>query len=239
MVTRRKKYIDLDNMATYNEIDTMRFIMKKICTGCKVEKSYDFFGKDKKAFDGLNQKCKECCNLRAKKSIRSPEAIANSRKKSAEWQKKKRPVLNARLRQRYADNLEKCREYSKIKQREYFKTEKAKLIHRERAKKYKEENPEKLKAQQIAHNARRSGKLIRPDKCEICFKECKPHGHHEDYNKPLDIIWMCHSCHLYHHQGYRFHRERLNEKASQKEDAKVCSCDESARGRVEEPSPPS
>lgn len=60
--------------------------------------------------------------------------------------------------------------------------------------------------------ALRTGELIRPDKCELCGKHCKPHGHHKDYNKALDVMWLCSLCHRKEHkkntpkqQGY--HRE--------------------------------
>lgn len=40
-----------------------------------------------------------------------------------------------------------------------------------------------------------SGKLIRPTQCSNCEKQCKPEGHHNDYNKPLEVIWLCKQCH--------------------------------------------
>jgi len=43
--------------------------------------------------------------------------------------------------------------------------------------------------------ALRSGKLVRPDHCERCFAICIPDAHHEDYTKPLDIVWACRKCH--------------------------------------------
>lgn len=33
------------------------------------------------------------------------------------------------------------------------------------------------------------GRVIRMP-CEICGNK-KSHGHHEDYSKPLDVIWLC------------------------------------------------
>lgn len=42
----------------------------------------------------------------------------------------------------------------------------------------------------------RNGNIIRPTICQICKK---PHkiiqGHHTDYNKPLQVIFCCPSCH--------------------------------------------
>jgi hypothetical protein len=53
--------------------------MKK-CTGCKIEKDEVNFGKQSKARDGLNEKCKECCKARSKLTVRSEEAIENQKK---------------------------------------------------------------------------------------------------------------------------------------------------------------
>ena len=39
------------------------------------------------------------------------------------------------------------------------------------------------------------GLLKKPKKCEVC-EEIKPlQGHHEDYSKPLEVIWLCTRCH--------------------------------------------
>jgi len=35
--------------------------------------------------------------------------------------------------------------------------------------------------------------------CQICFVPCKPHGHHEDYSKPLEVLWCC----IHHHAQIR------------------------------------
>lgn len=42
----------------------------------------------------------------------------------------------------------------------------------------------------------KSGKIQRPDTCSDCGKgSCQIQGHHEDYSKPLDVIWLCRVCH--------------------------------------------
>jgi hypothetical protein len=57
--------------------------------------------------------------------------------------------------------------------------------------------------QQSAHAkvsaAVQSGDLVRPDTCSACEDECKPVAHHDDYHKPLDVRWLCGSCHGKHH----------------------------------------
>jgi len=217
-----EEMIEVNQATIYHYIYPNRgYYMKKVCTGCKVEKFFDEFGKDKKAFDGLNQKCKDCCKARAKISVRSESALKKSRIYRLQWQKERRPMLNERCKQYYLNNIEKRREYLKIKQKEYLQTQKGKLAHKNNSKEFREKNPEKIEAQQSTRRAIKKGLLIRPKICSKCQKNCKPHAHHEDYSKHLDIIWLCNDCHYNHHHGNKFRAERLNETASEKEDVIV------------------
>ena len=50
-------------------------------------------------------------------------------------------------------------------------------------------------------NAVKSGKLYRPDECHLCGGTTQIEGHHEDYNKALDVLWLCNKCHIYLHKG--------------------------------------
>lgn len=58
------------------------------------------------------------------------------------------------------------------------------------------ETTERNRAKNRVHYALRTGKLVRPDHCEDCGKECKPDASHADYSKPLDVVWRCRSCHV-------------------------------------------
>ena len=42
--------------------------------------------------------------------------------------------------------------------------------------------------------------LRRPNKCELCGKTGLIHGHHRDYSKPLEVIWVCPMCHKQQHK---------------------------------------
>lgn len=48
-------------------------------------------------------------------------------------------------------------------------------------------------------NAIRTGALTRPATCSECGKlptgKSKIHGHHRDYLKPLEVVWLCTKCH--------------------------------------------
>ena len=41
----------------------------------------------------------------------------------------------------------------------------------------------------------KKGLLTRPKFCSVCGREVFVEAHHEDYNKPLEVIWVCKSCH--------------------------------------------
>lgn len=46
----------------------------------------------------------------------------------------------------------------------------------------------------VLYNAMRAGKIIRMP-CVICG-EVKSEAHHEDYSKPLEVIWLCRKHHI-------------------------------------------
>ena len=48
---------------------------------------------------------------------------------------------------------------------------------------------------QVAY-AIQTGTLTRPSSCEACGSEGKIEGAHFDYSRPLDIRWLCRSCHV-------------------------------------------
>ena len=43
------------------------------------------------------------------------------------------------------------------------------------------------------------GKVKKPKRCELCGGRGKLHGHHHDYDKPLDVRWLCPPCHRWAH----------------------------------------
>lgn len=57
-------------------------------------------------------------------------------------------------------------------------------------KKYRDNNPEKVKAHNILNKAVATG-LVKKCPCRECGAKTKVHGHHPDYTKPLEVIWLC------------------------------------------------
>ena len=60
-------------------------------------------------------------------------------------------------------------------------------------------NPEKRLAHRLVRRAKARG-AIQPQPCERCGQTEGVHGHHEDYNKPLAVTWLCP---LHHKQRHR------------------------------------
>lgn len=58
-----------------------------------------------------------------------------------------------------------------------------------------ERHPERRSAHHAVQSAVRGGKLSKPDACSACGSKGVIHGHHEDYDKPLDVVWLCPPCH--------------------------------------------
>jgi len=53
----------------------------------------------------------------------------------------------------------------------------------------------KENARREMRKAVNDGKLNRPSECSECNTSCKPEGHHIDYSRPLDVLWLCRGCH--------------------------------------------
>lgn len=89
------------------------------------------------------------------------------------------------------DNIDRIREYDRqrggTKKRIELKTKTTKI--------YRERFPLRCKAHSKLAQAVSSGLIHKPTKCSICGAETRIEGHHDDYDKPLDVVWCCSVCH--------------------------------------------
>ena len=96
--------------------------------------------------------------------------------------------------------LEKALERKRI----FDKTEKGK----EASKKYRQ--GEKWVARYTFRNAIRDSKIEKINNCSICRSTLRVEGHHADYSKPLEVVWMCRKCHSAIHKSLK-ERNNKNE----------------------------
>ena len=151
---------------------------KKKCTSCFVEKNLKTeFYKHSAMADGYLNKCKECVKIRVRKH--RDMNLEYFRK----YDKKRyleQPHRKEASRRSYENWVLKNPDGPTVTSREWRKR-----------------NPEKYKAQNAVNNAIARGKL-KKQPCKICGK--KAQAHHEDYSKPLDVEWLCHTHHAEVHR---------------------------------------
>jgi len=191
----------------------------KTCLKCKENKVDSEFGTDKYKKDGLNAICKKCIRIRSanqrkndpeyhknyadkyrkenRKRLRDESRIRyyenrdERLKKDREWYAKNRLKIALRRKKERQNPIKKAK--NRIRMREWRKNNRHKFNLS--VKKWQLANRHKTNAHARIHWAVEKGKINRSEYCEECMKFCKTEGHHEDYSKKLDVIWLCRSCH--------------------------------------------
>lgn len=149
---------------------------------------------------------------------------AEHRERKAELQRKYYALDPEKFRQKARDykknNKEKISEYNalyweknheKITEKRRPKDKAYRALHREEHRissaKQRIKHREKYKARSIVNHAIRDGRIERMP-CEICG-EPKTQAHHDDYDKPLDVRWLCVKCHNDWHRNNKNNIRRV------------------------------
>lgn len=75
-------------------------------------------------------------------------------------------------------------------------------IVNKRASRWHAGNPGVRRVHYLLNKAVKAGDVIKADACEACGRDgIRLHGHHDDYSKPLEVRWLCGSCHRAHHKA--------------------------------------
>lgn len=64
------------------------------------------------------------------------------------------------------------------------------------------------KAHAAVNNAIAGGQLVKGTECSQCGAVEKLHAHHQDYTRPLDVLWLCARCHTDLHYWTRWPLKR-------------------------------
>lgn len=105
----------------------------------------------------------------------------------------------------------RCRPCERRRLRAYYERERDKIVEKARARnktehritwcrehQRKQSVTSKGLARRFFTAAVRQG-FLKKEPCSECGSE-KAEGHHEDYSKPYDVIWLCRRCHMKRHR---------------------------------------
>lgn len=159
----------------------------KECSVCKEEKTFDNFHSHKSHDDGVSSACKKC--------VKERRSTEENKAKDAKYFQDNKEILTEVHQKYYADNREKLI-YNK---KNYYEKNKEQYLQ------YNYEwirnNKKARNAQSLVQSIVRCYPFVKPNKCSICNNTEKIEGHHEDYDKPTCIIWLCKKCHAQLHGG--------------------------------------
>lgn len=159
----------------------------KECRSCREQKEREEFYRKAQNVDGLTSYCKQC--VLNKDYYQQKERVLGKRREYREKNKEKISLKEALKRLSDPDRFEK----NKIRHFDWSKNNRERINAQQRE--WYRNNKEKRRAHVILNRAIKAGEIMRASKCTECLKECKPDGHHIDYLKPLDVIWLCRACH--------------------------------------------
>lgn len=157
---------------TERQIEMSRIdeIRERQCSQCGVVKPLEEFYPIRRGSPKRRRNCKTCCAV----TLKAGRDKDLQQRRYESWK-----VRNARRVKGY--------------KRKY--TETHRLDTAQRTVRWRKANPEKTRAHRAVQNALRSGKLRRPARCRQCNSRGTLHGHHADYSRPLEVLWLCELCH--------------------------------------------
>lgn len=94
----------------------------------------------------------------------------------------------------------RCRNCHNVMSRDWFSRNKEKRVQKTSA--WRSAHPNRNRAHKIVASALERGELKKPAACCRCgsSKAKRIDAHHDDYDKPLDVMWLCRSCHIARHK---------------------------------------
>lgn len=106
-----------------------------------------------------------------------------------------KPCVCARVGQHRAANIERIRAYDVSR----YRTPERRAFTHASAREYVATHPKARRAHGSVGHALRNGRLVKLP-CEVCGTKTTVHAHHDDYDKPLAVRWLCAPHHALWHQ---------------------------------------
>lgn len=146
---------------------------QKRCTRCGIEKPIELFARKG---EGRRAACKACVNASNREYAKRPEVRERKKQYERAYWRKYPEEHKAYLNNWRKKNIDKVRKYVAAEMKK---------------------DPIKFRARKQLLNAMKSGKIIKQP-CERCG-DLFAQGHHEDYSRPLDVVWLCSKHHRERH----------------------------------------
>lgn len=179
----------------------------KKCSRCGEVKFLSDFYKQPRNRDGLWTYCKACASIEnaTRRELFGAKVRAIARASyekhkeakaivSKEYYERTKETKLAKDKIRREANPEKAKEQYD----EYYRRNSAKICAA--TKRYRELNPKKKRAHKAVKDGLRKG-TIEKGVCEVCGSE-EVQGHHCDYDKPTEVMWLCAEHHMIWHSEF-------------------------------------
>lgn len=164
--------------------------MYKTCVKCEENKLLKEFYAQKRRKDGKHPWCKACCKKHQIEHQERRNELERQRWATDPEYRKQRKTIHRNWGRKYAEHKQEYERQRRLSNPEEYK---------ERNVRYVNEHPEMMrllaKTRARVYQAIKRGILQRACRCEFCRRECKTEAAHCDYSKPLEITWLCRSCH--------------------------------------------
>lgn len=188
--------------------------LSKNCNQCHRALPLESFHRDKYKSDGRTARCRECATRTTRRRLWSAEERAALAAQGTAPCGKCRRILplsafhNNRTRgkqhsciscaqavatSRYQEDLDGSRARSRAYSKKYAARQAARLEERW------DDHLFKARAHCAVQRALKSGALVRPEQCSRCDNRHRIEAHHDDYLRPLDVLWLCARCHKARH----------------------------------------
>lgn len=127
--------------------------------------------------------------------------------KCKKWKKRSAFYRHRKMRDGLLGKCKQCAKKDATKYRnanlehvQALDRDRGKLPHRqENSKIYRKRYPLRVAANNLLNYAVRIKRITKPSICSKCGIYGRIYGHHEDYCKPLCVVWLCQSCHRKRH----------------------------------------
>ncbi len=173
----------------------------KKCTKCKVEKELTEFKRIlRRGKRVVDSQCAECLAEYKRKHYRENRQAYLD--KSKRWREDNPERAKEVRRIYYEENAERLR----AQKRDYSRRPEVIERQNERFREYRkdEEFLRRERSRGMLNKRIQSKKITKPNRCSTCGEKGYVEAHHEDYDKPFDVIWICKLCHEdIHHSNER------------------------------------